>query len=240
MKELVLGGIAGLALGIVCQRLRLHRRAALREAVGLLEPELLRCLLLTVGFGAMLTSLMMWLAVIDVDTVTVPPLDGGTLLGGVIFGAALGWSGMAPATSGVILGADRLLEGLCAVAGCAAGAFVLPYAEKVFPVLRSWLDGGAATWFQVTLDESWLFSGGFLGQGCVGLVMIAAALCVRRPLVSDPEPEPASPAPDISAEPDDVQEETFVALLPGEEPVVVDTAADDPPPAESADKHQEK
>lgn len=235
MKELLLGGMAGLALGIAAQRLGMHRRDDLRCALGLLHPAMLRRLLLTVGLGTMLTALMMWLAVIDVDAVAVPPLDGGTVIGGVVFGAVLGWSGLAPATAPVVLGADRFWEGLCAVAGCAAGALLLPYAESIFPTLRGWLPASANTWFQVTLDEPFLFAGGFLGQGCIGLVIAVAALCVRRPKEdapleeAAPAEEPPAPEP-ASTAPEDVQDETFVAILPGEESVVVDTQEDPPEP----------
>lgn len=231
MKELLLGGMAGLALGIAAQRLGLHRRDDLRCALGLLHPAMLRRLLLAAGLGTMLTALMMWLAVIDVDTVAVPPLDGGTVIGGVVFGAVLGWSGLAPATAPAVLGADRFREGLCAVAGCAAGALLLPYAERIFPALRGWLPASANTWFQVTLDDPFLFAGGFLGQGCIGLVIAVAALCVRHPK-EDAPPEDTAPAEESSAPepastvPEDVQDETFVAILPGEESVVVDTQED--------------
>ncbi|MBE5803595.1 MAG: hypothetical protein E7316_03685 [Clostridiales bacterium] len=228
MKELMLGGVAGLALGIALQRLGLHRRAELRCAVGLLAPEHLRCLLLAVGAGGILSALMMWLAVIDVDTIVVPPLDGGTLLGGAIFGAALGWSGLTPATAGAVLGADRFLEGLCAVAGCVAGAFLLPYAERAFPTLRSWLEADGRTWFQVTLDEPFLFAGGFLGLGCLGLFIIAAALFIRRAHETPPPPEEPAPMP-VSDEPQAVQEDAFIVTLPGEEPVVVDTGEENDP-----------
>lgn len=226
MMEVILAGGAGLALGMVMQRLHLHRREDVRCAVGLLAPQVLRKLLLALGAGVMFTALLMWLAVIDIDTVAAPVLDGGTLLGGVVFGTVLGWSGMGPGTSGVVLGADRFFEGACAVAGCAAGALVLPYAEKVFPALRGWLEGGGYTLFRVTLDEPFLFAGGFLGQGCVGLLIVIAGLCVRRAHEEPPQEAPAA-APAAAAEPEDVQEDAFVAILPGEEPVVVDTGEEE-------------
>lgn len=227
MKELLLGGLAGLALGIAAQRLLLHRRDELRCAVGLLAPGLLRALLLMLGTGTMLTALMMWLAVIDVDTVAVTPLDGGTMIGGALFGAALGFAGIAPGTSGVLLGAGRLLEGLSTVAGCVAGMFLLPLLEPFFSVLRGWIAPRAATWFRVTLEEPFLFAGGFLGQGCLGLAVFAVALCIRRAHELPPEPEPVVPVQQTSDEPQDVQDETVVAALPGEEPVVVDSAEED-------------
>ncbi|MBQ8313647.1 MAG: hypothetical protein IJX84_10675 [Clostridia bacterium] len=235
MMEVILAGGAGLALGIMMQRLHLHRREDVRCAVGLLAPRVLRRLLLALGVGVMLTALLMWLAVIDIDTVAAPMLDGGTLLGGAVFGAALGWSGLAPGTSGAVLGADRFFEGVCAVAGCVAGALILPYVERAFPLLRGWLEGGGYTLFRVTLDEPFLFAGGFLGQGCVGLLIVAAALCVRRAHEEPPQEAPQevpAEAPPTDTEPEAVQEDAFVAILPGEEPVVVDTGEEE---AEEAD-----
>lgn len=229
MKELVLGGLAGLALGMAGQRLRLHRRGDLRRALGLLEPGLLRSLLLMLGAGTMLTALMMWLAVIDVDTVAVVPLDAGTLLGGAVFGAALGWSGLAPGTAGVLLGAGRLPEGLSAAAGCAVGILLLPRLAGVFEMIHGWIPPRAATWFRVTLEEPYLFAGGFVGQGCVGLVILAGALLIRIP--GEHAPREETPVPEaalqVSDEPQEVQEDAVVVTLPGEEPVVVDTGGEE-------------
>lgn len=233
MKELLLGGLTGLALGIALQWLHLHRRDELRWAVGLLAPANLRGLLLAVGLCTMLTALLMWLAVIDVDTVSVPPLDGGTLLGALLFGAALGWSGLTPATAGAVLGADRFLEGLCAVAGCVAGAFCLRYAQRFFPHLRGWLTAEGRTWFQVTLDKPFLLGGGFLGQGCLGLLITVAALFIRR-VHEDPLPPPQPEPVPLSDAPADVHEDAFVVNLPGEEPVVVDTAQEPADPDENS------
>lgn len=228
MKELLLGGMAGLVLGMPLQRMGLQRRRDFRRALGLWRLPLLRSLLLALGVGAMLAALLMWLAVIDVDTISPPPLDGGTVLGGVIFGAALGYSGLAPATAGAVLGSDRFFEGLCAVAGCVAGFLCLPYAERLFPTLRSWLSLEGLTWFRVTLDKPYLFAGGFLGQGCLGLAITMGALFLPRGSAAPPEPPPPAPEP-VSTQPDDVQEETIVAALPGEEPVVVDATKPEEP-----------
>lgn len=238
MKELLLGGLVGLVLGIAQVQMQLHRREYLRQAVACQAADLLRCLLLALGVGTLLTALMMWLAVIDVDTLRVWPLDGGTLLGGLVFGAALGYTGVVPATSGVLLGAGPVWEGLCAAAGCLAGGLLLPYAEQVFTPLRGWMSAGASTWFQVTLDQPYWFAGGFLGQGCIGLVLVALALCLHRPAPPQPEPEPEAPPPiaEASAQPQDVQQDAVVVSLPGEETLVVDTGepqAADPPSEEN-------
>lgn len=225
MKKLLLGGLLGLVWGIALVRMQLHRRDCLRQAMACRAINLLRCLLLALGVGTLLAALMMWLAVIDVDTLSVWPLDSGTLLGGLVFGVALGYTGVTPATSGALLGAGPVWEGLCAAAGCLVGGFLLPYAEQLFTPLCSWLNAGTATWFQVTLDKPYWFAGGFLGQGCIGLVFVVLALCFHRPGPAQPAPEPEEPQPivEASAQPQDVQQDAVVVSLPGEEPVVVDT-----------------
>lgn len=235
MKELLLGGLLGLLLGIAQVRMQLHRRTRLRQAAAWWDVPMLRSLLLARGAGTMLSALMMWLAVIDVDTVAVPPLHLGTLVGGVIFGVALGCTGATPMTSGVLLGAGPAWEGLCAVLGCVAGALLLPWAEKLFQPLQRVLNAGAYTWFRVTLDEKYLFPGGFLGQGCLGACILAAALCIRRPARPEPAPAPEPPVPDASAQPEDVAQDAVVLSLPGEEPVVVDTGEKEEEHEETAD-----
>lgn len=229
MKELLLGGLAGLLLGMAQVRMQLHCRQRVQSAAAGRDMPLLRSLLLALGAGTALSALMMWLAVIDVDTVAVPGLNLGTLAGGVLFGLALGASGLAPATSAMLAGAGPTWEGLCAALGCLAGGLCLPLAQRLFRPLQGMVSLEKYTWFRVTLDEAFLFPGGFLGQGILGLVLMALALCMPRPAPLAPAREPEiTPVPDASPAPDNVQQDAVVVTLPGEEPVVVDTARDEP------------
>lgn len=230
MRELLLGGGTGLVLGIAVQRMGLTRRECLRQTAALRNRQALRVLLMSLGLSALLVSLLMWLAVIDVDELRVVPLHGGTVLGGLLFGAVIGWTGQTPGSAAASLGGDRFFEGACGVAGCLAGAALLPVVRSVFPAIRSLLPESGLTWFRVTLDKPYLFAGGFLGQGCAGLLLLALSLYIRREhSASAPAEKPAAPPP-ISENPEDVREDTVVATLPGEEPVVVDMAEE---PAES-------
>ena len=100
-------------------------------------------------------------------------------------------------------------------------------------------------------------AGGFLGQACTGLILAAAAMCIPspRPVILTeeaisakadeaaateaapdaaeapvPEDEPApeeSPDPKSSPEWESAADDTFVAILEGEEPLVVDTDLSD-------------
>lgn len=224
MRELLLGGGTGLVLGIAVQRMGLTCRECLRQTAALRDRQALRVLLMSLGLSILLVSLLMWLAVIDVDELRVVPLHGGTVLGGLIFGAVIGWTGQTPGSAAASLGGDRFLEGACGVAGCLAGAALLPVVRGAFPPIRSLLPESGLTWFRVTLDKPYLFAGGFLGQGSAGLLLLALSLCIRRKRpVSAPEEKPAAPPP-TSENPEDVRENTVVATLPGEEPVVVDMA----------------
>lgn len=224
MRELLLGGGTGLVLGIAVQRMGLTRRECLRQTAALRNRQALRVLLMSLGLSTLLVSLLMWLAVIDVDELRVVPLHGGTVLGGLLFGAVIGWTGHTPGSAAASLGGDRFFEGACGVAGCLAGAALLPAVRSVFPAIRSLLPESGLTWFRVTLDKPYLFAGGFLGQGCAGFLLLALSLCIRRERpASAPAEKPAAPPP-TSENPEEVREDTVVATLPGEEPVVVDMA----------------
>ena len=228
MIDLMLGGGLGLVLGIAVYRCGLTDRADVSSAIALRRHMLARRTLMMLGWTVLLTAFLSWLAVIDVDMLTVLPLHGGTIVGGIIFGISAALSGMLPGTAPAIAGGRRLWEGLSGMAGCLAGAMALPYVLPALEPVRALLPASANTLFQVTLDEPYLFAGGFLGQGCIGAVLMALALIIppdpppaetAAPLESPPAPEP------VSTDASDVQEDTVIALLPGEEPVVVDTAA---------------
>ena len=230
MRELLLGGGTGLVLGMAVQRMGLTCRERLRQTAALRDRQTLRVLLMSLGLSTLLASLLMWLAVIDVDELQVVPLHSGTVLGGLIFGAVVGWTGQTPGSAAAGVGGDRFFEGVCGAAGCLAGAALLPAVQGVFTPIRSLLPESGLTWFRVTLDKPYLFAGGFLGQGCVGFLLLTLSLCIRRERpVSAPTEKPAPPPP-VSDHPEDVREDTVIATLPGEEPVVVDMAEK---PAES-------
>lgn len=233
MRELLLGGGTGLVLGIAVQRMGLTRRECLRQTAALRDRQALRVLLMSLGLSTLLASLLMWLAVIDVDELRVVPLHGGTVLGGLLFGSVIGWTGQTPGSAAASLGGDRFFEGACGVAGCLAGAALLPAVRGVFPAIRSLLPESGLTWFRVTLDKPYLFAGGFLGQGCAGLLLLALSLCIRRERPASAPAEKPAPPPPTSENPEDVREDTVIATLPGEEPVVVDMA-EEPAEAENA------
>lgn len=229
MNVYLLPGLCGLLLGLMLHWAGFTRQDALRNALGLRRSFAVRSGLYAVGAGMALTALLCWLAVIDVDTVEVLPLSLGALTGGAVFGAAAALAGYTPLTAFGGLGGGAAAEALCCMAGCLLGAWVLPGMDGLLAPLRTAAPYAAATLFEVTLDEPWLLDGGFLGQGCAGLLLMAAAVCSPSPRIVQEVNGEAPSAPEADAVPpvpEDAPQETFVALLPGEEPLVVDTAAD--------------
>lgn len=255
MSRYILPGMLGLLVGLLLNWAGFSRQEGLRRALGLRRSLPLRSGLTAVGWAMAVTALLCWLAVIDVDTIVVLPLSAGALLGGAALGIAAGLCGFTPSTAFAGLGAGRALEALSTLAGCAVMTLLLPRLDGVIAPLRQAAPYSAATLFQVTLDEPFLLGGGFLGQGCAGLLLVAIALCVPSPrpviLPDDTLPAPVPPAspetfdlpdstaPEADPSPEDAAEDTFVALLPGEEPLVVDTELDDEADGEPSSDEEE-
>lgn len=246
MTAYLLPGVLGLLMGLLLHWTGFSRADGVRLALGFRRSWALRSALTAVGWAMALTALLCWLAVIDVDDIEVLPLSFGALLGGAVFGIAAGLCGFTPMSAFAGLGAGNALTALSVLAGCFAGTLLLPSLDGLFTPLQTSAPYAAATLFQVTLDEPWLLNGSFLGQACAGLVLVTAAICIPspRPVIRTEEdisaqaekaaveeeaaevmeePVPEDPVPEESPEPEDAADDTFVAILEGEEPLVVDT-----------------
>lgn len=252
MNAYLIPGLLGLLTGLLLHWGLLCRTDGLRDALGLRRSLTLRTGLSALGWGVLLTALLMWLAVIDVDTVDVLPLSLGTLLGGALFGVCAGLCSFTPTTAFAALGSGNALEALSAIAGCFVGTMLSPALDGLLtPLHAPWLD---ATLFKVTLDEPWLLSSGFLGLGCLGALLAVWGICVPSPRVvvvpdeviaeraaeaEEPQPEELPPSDQPPAEeapdPDSAPAETVVAVLEGEEPLIVDTALDEADQSAEAD-----
>lgn len=256
MNAYLLPGGMGLLLGLLLHWTTLDRPAPLRQALGLHRSLALRSALTAVGWSMALTALLCWLAVIDVDRISVLPLSLGSILGGLLLGVGAGLCGFTPTTAFAGLGGSSSpLEALCVLLGCGVCALLLPSLEGILTPLFTAAPYAHATLFKVTLDEDFLLGGGFLGQACAGLLPIVIALCIPSPrpvilteeaiadraaaLSPTAEEDEAStddaaagdeaPLTDADEAPalEDTAEDTLVITLPEEEPLVIDTALDE-------------
>jgi len=266
MRGYILPGLLGLFFGMILRWTGLSRPAGLQSAWALRRTHACRSALYAAGAATALTALLCWLAVIDVDGIVVLPLSAGALAGGAVFGIASALAGYTPLTAFAGVGGGTAVEALCTIAGCWVGSLLLPLLSSPLAALRALPPASAATLFRVTLDEPYLLGGGFLGQGCAGLLMMVIAVCIPsnravRPEKAAAPQEPESPTPprrsppipvrppaharlpapkrilrlpaprESSADPETAPKEAFVASLPGEEPLVVDTAPENMPDA---------
>lgn len=207
MIQHIAAALLGLALGVTLCAAQGTNPRAVRQALALRGSAALKTVLATLGFGMLMTAFLAWLAVIDVDLLRVAPLDGATLLGGLIFGLSLALGGYTPGTALVSIGGGQTLEALCAAAGCLAGAALLPLILPLADMVRPLMPSSAVTLFRVTLDEPYLWQGGFLGQGCLGAVLLALALYVPMPVpqTSKAEADEALPEQANEVETDEVE-----------------------------------
>ena len=210
MNAIIFGGLTGLMLGLATQAAGLTDARQLRDTVALRRLDMLRMVLAFLGFGALLTALLGWLAVLDVDLLTVYPFSGATLLGGILAGAGVWLSGLLPGTALGGVGGGKFWESLCAVAGCLIGALALPFAADWIQPLGE-MAWSRATLFRVTLNAPYLLPGGFLGLGVFGFALLALAAYVPVPEAKDDIPPVEPPVPET-----DTEEHEFIpVLLPG-------------------------
>lgn len=209
MTAYLFPGLLGLLTGLILRWTGLARPEGLRAALALRRGGMtgavpLRSALAALGYAIAGTALLIWLAVIDTDALIAIPLTWGTMLGGLVLGVCAGLCGFTPTTAFAGFGAGHAPEALCALLGCALAAAFLPQGEA--------LPGAAED---------------LLAQGCLGALLAVIALCIPNPKAGQADGAPAEGPPPPEAEeapdPESAPGETFVALLEGEEPLVVDT-----------------
>ncbi len=245
MSRYVLPGMLGLLVGLLLHWAGFSRQVGLRKALGLRRSFPLCSGLTAVGWSMAVTALLCWLAVIDVDTITVLPLSAGALLGGAVLGIAAGLCGFTPSTAFAGLGGGRALEALCTLAGCGVMTLLLPEMRGLLTPLWQAAPYVEATLFRVTLDEAFLLGGGFLGQGCAGGVLVviamAAVIGLRHPEGDMRKPAAVEDAAAPEAVPEmDAAADTIIALLPGEEPLVVDSAEVEDAPEQEPEEDEDE
>ncbi len=214
MSSVLVWGGLGLLFGAAVQGCGWNQAEGVYETASLRHGVMARAMLYLLGIGMVMTALLCYLAVIDVDWVEVLPLHSGVILGGILFGLAAGLAGIVPGTALGGIGGGRLLESLSGTLGCVLGAWL----ARALPLegVRGLFPAVEGTLFRVRLEGPWLLDGGFLALACVGVLLCVVALLI--PMRSIPVPEHEAPSEEPSGQ-------AFVAQMPEESPLVVDTPA---------------
>lgn len=197
---------------------RLISPDGLRDTLRFRPSHALKAALWALGTAIAAMALLCWLAVMDIDRIVPLPLHAGTLAGGMLFGVCTALCGFTPGTALAGIASRKPMRALCAALGCLAGAWLVRYVPT--EAVRGLWEAPAGTLFRMTLTEPYWFGGGFLRQGCIGLALMLLGLLMPSGVRWTREIPPEKPTE--SAEP-----ETFVALLPGEEPMVVEIPPED-------------
>lgn len=240
MSAWMLGVMLGLGLGLCFQRMGWDEPRRVRAALAGRDRMLLRVLGTALFGGMVLVAGLGWLAVLDVDHLEVPTLDGGVVLGALMMGAAMGAVGYTPGSLLAALGGGRILPALSALGGAVAGAWCVQAIPGLIPALKGLFPPLEGTVFRTTLTAPWLLPGGFWMHGAVGLALLLVLLCAvrSRPSVQEEMLPAAARTAEENAQqpptPEDTAAETLVAALPQEEPLTLDTV-----PAELPEKVRE-
>lgn len=169
--------VCGFLLGAAIQLAGFSHQEPVRQAVCLSDWASARVLLDTLGLGMMMTACLCYLAVIDVDLLEMVPLTSNLLLGGILFGAAVGFSGFLPGTILAGVGGGRFIESLLAVLGCVAGRLIVSLLPSFpLPSLFPPLEG---TLFHLTLKDPNLLGGSFAALACLGALVCVTSLLFR-------------------------------------------------------------
>ncbi len=173
MSAWMLGVMLGLGLGLCFQRMGWDEPRRVRAALAGRDRMLLRVLGTALFGGMMLVAGLGWLAVLDVDHLEVPPLDGGVVLGALMMGAAMGAVGYTPGSLLAALGGGRILPALSALGGAVAGAWCVQAIPGLIPALKGLFPPLEGTVFRTTLTAPILPALSALGGA------VAGAWCVQ-------------------------------------------------------------
>ena len=152
--ELIFGLITGVLFGILLQRSEVIRYDRQLGALLLQDMTIVKFMLTTILVGMVGVYLLVDLGLAKLAV--KPLILGGTVLGGLIFGAGWGLLGYCPGTSGGALGEGRL-DALAGIAGMLLGAAIF---AEAYPWLKTtvltWGDYGKATLPQLMERHHWV------------------------------------------------------------------------------------
>ncbi len=173
MAKDLLTFIFGALFGFVIQYANLNKYNVISGQAQLKDNTVLKTILLTIGVGAILLSIIIQLGLASFHV--KPFLLGGVIIGGLLFGIGMAILGYCPGTMAVSLG-EGSLDALVGIIGGLLGGYV-------FTILLPYLQGiigknlGKISVFTLVSGDKFLY---FLLVFVIGLFLIWAAFFISK------------------------------------------------------------
>jgi uncharacterized membrane protein YedE/YeeE len=144
--EILLAIVLGAAFGAVLDRIGASNPAVIGKMLALINLNLMKSILLAIGFASVLMFGGLMLDLVDVGHMSVKTAYVGVFLGGLLLGFGWALSGYCPGTGVVALGTGRR-DALAFVAGglLGASAYMVTYPSWKSSGLLDAVAGGAVT-----------------------------------------------------------------------------------------------
>ncbi len=115
----------------------------------------------------------------------ITPVNLGVVIGGLIFGIGLGWSGGYPSGSIAALGSNMFTRSIWLIVGGFVGALVhsFTYSKLIDIGVFKIMDMGKLTLFNISDEYVYLLPGGYIGLGLLGVISIIISFAI--PVVDD-------------------------------------------------------
>jgi uncharacterized protein len=192
--EILLAIVLGAAFGAVLDRIGASNPAVIGKMLALININLMKTILLAIGFASVLMFGGQMLGLVDVGHMSVKAAYVGVFIGGLLLGFGWALSGYCPGTGVVALGTGRR-DALAFVVGglLGAAAYMVTYPSWKSSGLLDAFAGGAVTIGTVpgSKYEGLTSLPGDIVGIVLGLVFIVIAFMLPKRLSKAPTVQPA-------------------------------------------------
>lgn len=177
MMDLILALLLGAAFGFALYNAGAANRGNIRSMLRLEDLELMKIILFAIGLASTLLAASALAGIFDTSHLSIKGMNGGVLLGGIIFGLGFGYVGSCPGTSLASLPYSHKAKTLGIIIGGLAGAlaYSLSYGWWNDLGLFKMLDLGNLTLFSLSAKNPAVFEIGFTGQMLLGIMFMVTA-----------------------------------------------------------------
>lgn len=147
--------------------------------------KLMKITIGAIGLSSVLFAIFSLTKIIGNVNYNVTNVSLGVVIGGLIFGIGLGWSGGYPSGSIAALGTNVFMKAIWVILGGFVGAltYSLTYSKLNELGIFNIMNMGKLTVFNISDQYSYILPGGYIGLGILGLLLIIISFVI--PIVDD-------------------------------------------------------